>query len=67
MPIIRKVFRVGNSKAVTFPKTWIDYYESETGQKLLEVAIVEVSGGSLKISPIKNRRIQETKEAPKQG
>ena len=54
MPIVRKVLRVGNSRGITFPKTWIDYYENETGQELREVAI-EVDC-SLTISPIKNRK-----------
>ena len=62
MPIIRKVIKVGNSKAVTFPASWIEFYESETGQELREVA-VEVDG-SLTISPIKNRKSENVKQPP---
>jgi len=49
MPIIRKVLAVGNSKAVTIPKTWLEFYEKETGEKIEKVAI-EVNR-VLKIEP----------------
>ena len=61
MPITRKIIKVGHSRAMTLPATWIQYYENEAGEELREVA-VEVDG-KLTISPIKNRRAEE-KEAP---
>lgn len=39
MPIIRKLLNVGDSQAITIPKSWIAYYERETGQKITELAI----------------------------
>jgi antitoxin component of MazEF toxin-antitoxin module len=39
MPLIRKVIEVGNSKAICIPKSWFEFYENETGQKVSEVAI----------------------------
>ena len=39
MPIIRKVIDVGASKAVTIPKSWLDYYREKTGQPILKVTI----------------------------
>ena len=49
MPIIRKVVQIGDSKGVSFPKSWIDYIEETKGQKLEEV-MIEVNG-SLIITP----------------
>lgn len=39
MPIIRKVIDVGRSKAVTIPKTWLDYFEKELGYPIERVAV----------------------------
>lgn len=39
MPIIRKILNVGDSRAITIPKTWLDYIEKEHGIKIKEVAI----------------------------
>jgi antitoxin component of MazEF toxin-antitoxin module len=50
MPLIQKIIHVGTSRAVTIPKTWLDYYEKENGQKIEEVAI-EVNG-KLTIRPL---------------
>jgi len=55
MPIIRKVFDIGNSRAITLPKSWFTFYEKRTGQKISEVAI-EVDK-ILKVEPIlENKR-----------
>ncbi len=54
MPIIRKVIEVGNSKAVCIPKSWLEYYEKETGQKVSEVSM-EVNH-ELKIQPYLPRK-----------
>lgn len=50
MPIIRKVIQVGSSRAVTIPKSWLEYLRKETGAEITEVAI-EVNR-VLKVSPI---------------
>lgn len=39
VPIIRKVIDVGRSKAVTIPKTWLEYFEKELGEKIKYVTI----------------------------
>ena len=50
MPLIRKVVRIGNSKAVFLPKSWFTYYEKANGQEIKEVAIK--INGQLTIQPI---------------
>lgn len=37
MPIIRKLVKVGNSRMVTIPPDWLEFYERETGQPVEEV------------------------------
>jgi len=39
MPIIRKVVKVGDSKGITIPKSWLDYIEKENEVEVTEVAI----------------------------
>jgi len=39
MPIIRKIIQVGTSKAVSLPKSWLQWLERETGMQIREVAI----------------------------
>lgn len=40
MPIVRKVIDIGKtSKAVILPKSWLEYYEKETGKHIDSVAI----------------------------
>jgi antitoxin component of MazEF toxin-antitoxin module len=41
---------LGNSLAITIPKSWVTNYEKGTGQKVTELAL-EVNG-ILKISPV---------------
>jgi antitoxin component of MazEF toxin-antitoxin module len=41
MPLIRKVVRIGNSKAVFLPKTWLEYYESMLGREV-KLVVMEV-------------------------
>jgi len=50
MPIIRKVVKVGDSRGMTIPKSWLEFLEKENGQEILEVAI-EVDK-VLTVSPI---------------
>jgi antitoxin component of MazEF toxin-antitoxin module len=54
MPLIRKVAKIGNSKAVFLPKTWLEYHEEESGQQIKKV-IIEVND-ELRIKPVFNRR-----------
>jgi antitoxin component of MazEF toxin-antitoxin module len=43
MPIIRSIFTIGNSKAVTIPKSWLTNAEDQTGRKIIALAM-EVNG-----------------------
>ena len=63
MPIIRKVLDVGpTSKAVVLPKSWLEFYENKTGQKILEVAI-EVNG-KLTITPYFKKALSVKEATP---
>jgi len=53
MPLVQKIIQVGDSRAVTIPKSWLAYYERESGHTIKEVA-VEVDG-KLTIRPILRR------------
>jgi len=58
LPLIRKIIDVGKtSKGVILPKSWLEYYEKETGKQIDSVAM-EVNR-VLTIKPI------FTKETPK--
>jgi antitoxin component of MazEF toxin-antitoxin module len=50
LPLIRKVLKVGNSFAITIPKSWITSFERNTNQKIIELAL-EVNG-ILKVFPV---------------
>jgi len=50
MPIIRKVVKVGDSRGITIPKSWLEFLEDETGKEVKKVAI-EVDK-VLTVSPI---------------
>jgi antitoxin component of MazEF toxin-antitoxin module len=54
MPLIRKITKIGNSKAVFLPKTWLEYHEEENDQQIKKVTI-EVNE-ELRIKPVLNRR-----------
>jgi hypothetical protein len=54
LPIVRKLLQVGDSKGITLPKSWIEFFEKETGQRIIEVAI-EVDR-VLTISPIMSKK-----------
>ena len=56
MPIIRKIIQIGSSKAVSLPKSWLEYHEIKTGCKIAKVA-VQVND-VLRITPILSK--QET-------
>jgi antitoxin component of MazEF toxin-antitoxin module len=50
LPLIQKVIQIGDSRAVTIPKSWLTYYERQSGHSIKEVS-VEVNG-KLIIRPI---------------
>jgi len=50
MPIIRRLIRIGRSRAVVLPKGWLDYYERQEGKKI-EAVIIEVNR-KLTIEPL---------------
>lgn len=39
MPIIRKILNVGDSKAITIPKSWIESAEENAGKKIVALAL----------------------------
>jgi antitoxin component of MazEF toxin-antitoxin module len=51
---LKKVIQVGNSKAVSLPKSWLDLIERETGKSVKEVTM-EVNG-TLTIQPILSKQ-----------
>jgi len=62
MPIVRKLIGFGKtSRGVILPKTWLEYYEKETGRVIREVAI-EVNK-ELRILPIIERGSSENKHS----
>jgi len=50
MPLIRKIVRIGNAKAITIPKGWLVYWQRKTNAPIVEVGI-EVDG-TLIVTPI---------------
>jgi len=49
LPIIRRVLKVGDSRAVTIPYTWFREIEERTGKKVDEL-LMEVNG-AIRIYP----------------
>jgi antitoxin component of MazEF toxin-antitoxin module len=39
MPIIRKILNVGDSKAITIPKSWLESAEENAGKKIIAIAL----------------------------
>jgi len=39
MPIIRKILNVGDSKAITIPKSWLKSAEENAGKKIIAIAL----------------------------
>ena len=44
MPIIRKLLDLRTSKAITLPKSWLEYYEEEYKQKITKIEVTEENG-----------------------
>lgn len=63
MPIIRKIMEVGNSKVISLPKSWLEFYERDIGKRIEHVTI-EVNK-ELKILPYlpkSEKLLKETEE-----
>jgi antitoxin component of MazEF toxin-antitoxin module len=55
MPMIRKLIKVGDSRVVSIPRDWLNYYKKTTGKEIEEV-LLEVNG-EIKVKPyIENRK-----------
>ena len=39
MPIIRKILNVGDSRAISLPKSWLENAEQEAGKKIIAIAL----------------------------
>jgi antitoxin component of MazEF toxin-antitoxin module len=62
MPIVRSIINVGNSKAVTIPKSWLTNAEDQTGRKIIALAM-EVNG-TITIQPIFEKEIKRETTKP---
>jgi hypothetical protein len=60
LPIIRKVMDLRTAKAICLPKSWLEFFERETGCEITEVAI-EVNN-VLRVSPILSKKAQSKSE-----
>ncbi len=56
MPIIRKILNVGDSQAVTIPKSWLQAAENAEGKKIVAIAM-EVDG-SITLNPVFENQIK---------
>jgi hypothetical protein len=54
-PILRRIFKMGDSEGITLPKSWLDLIEHETGKRPTEVTM-EVNG-ILKVAPVIEKTI----------
>jgi antitoxin component of MazEF toxin-antitoxin module len=62
MPLIQKIIQIGDSKAVTIPKSWLKYCERQSGETLKEVS-VEITD-KIVISPMFNTNINQKSRGP---
>jgi hypothetical protein len=63
MPIIRKILNIGDSKAVTLPKSWIENAEEGAGLKVIALAL-EVNG-SIVLQPVFEKKIKNRRNSEK--
>ncbi len=52
MPLVRKIIKVGNSRAVIIPPDWLRYHEAKTGEPIKEM-LMEVNSTITLIIPEK--------------
>ncbi len=62
MPLLRKLIKVGHSRAVIIPSDWLKNHELETGQKLHAI-LMEVDN----VITIAPKPEKEEEEAPQGG
>jgi len=62
LPLLRKIVKIGNSRCVSLPATWLEYYEKELGKEIKNVAMV-IKGRFITISPYFEKEVGE--EQPK--
>lgn len=62
MPIIRSILKIGNSKAVTIPKSWLTNAEDQTGRKIIALAM-EVNG-TITLQPVFEKSTNLTTNQP---
>jgi len=60
MPLIQKIIQIGDSKAVTIPKSWLTFHERQNKHPIKEVTI-EVNN-TLVIRPIITLKEEEKNE-----
>jgi antitoxin component of MazEF toxin-antitoxin module len=60
MPIIRSILNLGNSKAVTIPKSWLTNAENTTGRKVIALAM-EVNENII-LQPIFEKETNTTRQ-----
>ena len=66
MPIIRSILNLGNSKAVTIPKSWLTSAEDKTGRKIIALAM-EIDG-TITLQPVFEKEPEaETAKATSQN
>ena len=66
MPIIRSILNLGNSKAVTIPKSWLTNAEDQTGRKIIALAM-EIDG-TITLQPVFEKEPEaETAKATSQN
>ena len=54
MPIIKSLFKSGNSRAIILPAKWLEYWEKQKEQEITEVGI-EVNN-KLVVIPLFNKK-----------
>ena len=60
MPLLRKLIKVGNSRAVIIPPDWLRYHEDKTGQPV-KIMLMEVNN-IITLSPKKESK-SESRES----
>jgi hypothetical protein len=64
MPLIRKILNLRTSRGIILPKSWLEYYEQEYGQKITRV-LHETDGQKIIVAIPKNFRFIVTKKERK--
>lgn len=62
MPIIRRILKLGHSKAITIPKSWITCAEEQTGKRVVALAL-EVDG-TITLQPVFGKQAKHKTTTP---